>query len=71
MLKSSNKTLIAIDKSTNLVYNIDISNNNEREIKMIQEPTNEELQAIEAFEQYEDNWEELESDDGHMELYQE
>ena len=71
MLKSSNKTLIAIDKSTNLVYNIDISNNNEREIKMIQEPTNEELEAIEAFEQYEANWEELESDDGHIELYQE
>ena len=28
MTKSSNKTQIAIDKSTNLVYNTDMTNNN-------------------------------------------
>jgi len=37
---------------------------------MIQEPTNEELKAIEAYEQHEANWEELESDEGHRELYE-
>ena len=73
MNKTLNNNLIAIDKTTNIVYNTDMisnDNNNEREIQMIQEPTNEELEAIEAYEQHEANWEELESDDGHQELYE-
>ena len=94
-----NKTLkinqTAIDKTTNIVYNTDITNNdnnNERETKMTLTPNellamvnklnerpmpNEvELDEVDMrcdeaeYEHYEANWQELESDDGHIELYQ-
>tara|TARA_R110001606_G_C15086514_1_gene617917 strand:+ start:186 stop:476 length:291 start_codon:yes stop_codon:yes gene_type:complete len=94
-----NKTLkinqTAIDKTTNIVYNTDITNNdtnNERETKMTLTPNellamvnklnerpmpNEvELDEVDMrcdeaeYEHYEANWEELESDDGHIELYE-
>jgi hypothetical protein len=50
------------------------SNNNEREIKMTLTP-NELLAMVNKLNErpmpnmQEDNWEELESDDGHLELY--
>ena len=77
MNKTSNNNQIAIDKSTNLVYNTDMTNNNtinEREIKMTLTP-NELLAMVNSLNErpmpnmQEDNWEELESDDGHLELY--
>ena len=91
MNKTSNNNQIAIDKSTNLVYNTDMINNNtinEREIKMTLTPSellamvasvqSDEVELDEVdmqcelaeYEHYEANWEELESDDGHIELYE-
>ena len=91
MNKTLNNNLIAIDKTTNIVYNTDMisnDNNNEREIKMTLTP-NEllamvasvqsdeieldevDMQCDEAeYEYHEANWEEIESDDGHQELYE-
>ena len=83
-----NKTLkinrIALDKTTNIVYNTSMTNNNnnnEREIKMTLTP-NELLAMVTSVQPDveldevdmqgdldEANWEELESDDGHRELY--
>ena len=86
MNKTLNNNQIAIDKSTNLVYNTDMisnDNNNERGTKMTLTPN--ELLAMVAsveldevdmrcdeaeYEYHEANWEEIESDDSHIELYE-
>jgi homoserine acetyltransferase len=91
MTKNNNNNQIALDKTTNIVYNTDMisnDNNNEREIKMTLTPNellamvasvqSDEIELDEVdmrcdeaeYEYHEANWEEIESDDGHQELYE-